>query len=366
MGWSFRIGRLWGTELKVHVTFLLLLAYVAYLGYSAGGGPTAVTSVVFILGVFACVVLHEFGHARMAARFGIRTPDIILLPIGGVARLERVPEDPRQELLIAVAGPAVTFVLAALAWVGLRLTHAPVPETDAPVTATTFLAMVFQVNLYLLLFNLIPAFPMDGGRVLRALLARRLGFPRATVIAARIGRFIAVIFALVGLFGLPPANQPNGILVLIALFVWLGATSEANAVAFRSVGAELTAEQVMVRRFDTLPAWAPLERAVELLLSTDQREFPVLDAGGRLAGLLTRDHLVLGLHRFGPSAEVKQVMSPHVPVLAPAVPFPAALEALLASRLPALPVVDANGTVVGLFSKDNVADLLLVRRSRPH
>lgn len=364
MGWSFKIGRLWGIALKVHVTFFLLLAWAAAEGYSAGGTPGAVGSVFVILAVFACVILHELGHARMAARFGVATADIILLPIGGVARLVRIPEEPRQEFLIAIAGPLVTLVLAALGYATALLLHLPADgAVDGPLTAAAFVWLLVEVNVYLLLFNLIPAFPMDGGRVLRSFLARRNGFVRGTQVAARVGKVIAVGFALVGLFGIPGVYPVNPILVLIAIFVWFGATAEAAAVEYRSVGTGLTVGQVMVRRFDTLPAWAPLERAAELLTSTDQRDFPVQEVNGGFAGLLTRDLLVLGLHRFGAAAEIRQVMVTNVPLLAETAPFPAALEALLHSRLPALPVVDARGAVIGLFSKDNVADLMLVRRS---
>ena len=364
MGWSFKIGRLWGIALKVHVTFFLLLAWAAAEGYSAGGTQGAVGSVFVILAVFACVILHELGHAQMAARFGVATADIILLPIGGVARLVRIPEEPRQEFLIAIAGPLVTLVLAALGYATALLLHLPADgAVDGPLTAAAFVWLLVEVNVYLLLFNLIPAFPMDGGRVLRSFLARRSGFVRGTQVAARVGKVIAVGFALVGLFGIPGVYPVNPILVLIAIFVWFGATAEAAAVEYRSVGTGLTVGQVMVRRFDTLPAWAPLERAAELLTSTDQRDFPVQEVNGGFAGLLTRDLLVLGLHRFGAAAEIRQVMVTNVPLLAETAPFPAALEALLHSRLPALPVVDARGAVIGLFSKDNVADLMLVRRS---
>ncbi|MGH7531998.1 MAG: site-2 protease family protein [Gemmatimonadales bacterium] len=367
MGWSFKIGRLWGIALKVHVTFFLLLAWAAAEGASAGSTQGAVGAVLVILAVFACVILHELGHARMAARFGVATADIILLPIGGVARLARIPEEPRQEFLIAIAGPLVTLGLAALGYATVRLLHFPAPDAaDGPLTVGTLLWLLVQVNVYLLLFNLIPAFPMDGGRVLRSFLARRIGFVRGTQVAARVGKVIAVGFAIVGLFGIPGVYPVNPILVLIAVFVWFRATAEAAAVEYRSVGTGLTVGQVMVRRFDMLPAWAPLARAAELLTSTDQRDFPIQDVNGALAGLLTRDLLVHGLHRLGAAAEVRQVMATNVPVLTEAAPFPAALEALLHSRLPTLPVVDTRGAVIGLFSKDNVADLMLVRRSMAH
>ncbi len=175
MRWSYRIGRIAGTDIKVHVTFMLLVGWWAVMGYQEGGPSGALTGALSLLALFACILLHEFGHILMARRFGVRTPDVILLPIGGVARLERIPDEPRQELLIALAGPAVTLaiIVAALPhppaqWCFSRRSVSCTPETP-------FLAQLMAVNIYLLLFNLIPAFPMDGGRVLRAILSSRLG-----------------------------------------------------------------------------------------------------------------------------------------------------------------------------------------------
>src|SRR5215210_9169 len=156
MRWSYTIGRIAGTDIKVHVTFLLIVGWWALIGYSEGAPTGALTSALALLALFACILLHEFGHITMARRFGVRTPDVLLLPIGGVARLERIPDEPKQELLIALAGPAVTLVIAAVLWAALRLTG-----SQAEVTHLTenqpFLAQLVSVNLYLLLFNLIPA-----------------------------------------------------------------------------------------------------------------------------------------------------------------------------------------------------------------
>src|SRR5712692_856979 len=163
MPWSFRIGRVAGTEIKVHITFLALLAWFALKGYNAGGTSAALDRTIFTLGVFTCVLLHEFGHILVARRFGVRTPDVILLPIGGVARLERIPEEPKQELLIALAGPAVTLLIAVVLYTALRLGHQEIVGQLSP--AAPLLDQLLAVNVGLLLFNLIPAFPMDGGRV---------------------------------------------------------------------------------------------------------------------------------------------------------------------------------------------------------
>jgi Zn-dependent protease len=356
MQWSYRIGRIAGTDIKVHVTFLLLVGWWALIGYSQGGLAGALTSALALLALFACILLHEFGHILTARRFGVRTPDVILLPIGGVARLERIPEEPRQELLIALAGPAVTLAIAVVLFAVLRLSG-----SDAQVSELgenqPFLAQLVTVNIYLLLFNLIPAFPMDGGRVLRALLASKLGLVRGTRIAANLGQSLAVLG---GLYGL---TRSEPLLVLVAFFVFLGASAEAAAVETRAAGQGLQVRQMMVTDFRTVPIHATLSQAVELLLSGEQREFPVLDNLGRTEGILTRDNLIKGLSQRGPNSVVAESMTANVPSVSPTMAFQDALDRLRGSRLPALPVVDPAGTLVGLLTLDNITDLLLVRRA---
>jgi Zn-dependent protease len=229
MRWSWRIGRLAGIAIYVHVTFLLILAWIAFQEYAYGARAIA-GAMLYIFALFAIVVLHELGHALMARRFGVLTRDIILLPIGGVARLERMPRNPRQELLVALAGPAVNVALAIALFVVLRLTG-QVPagdlyDFDPLISVRAFLYQLVFVNIVLALFNLLPAFPMDGGRVLRALLAMRMSsYARATGIAARVGRVFALLLGAAGLYGFR-----NPFWVLIALFVWMGAGNEAAAV----------------------------------------------------------------------------------------------------------------------------------------
>ncbi len=358
MSWSFRIGRVAGTDVKVHITFLLLLGFFAIEGYREAGPAGAVGTTLFTLSLFGCVILHEFGHILMARRFGVRTPDVILLPIGGVARLERIPEDPRQELLIALAGPAVTAGIAALLYLLITATTGSSPPLQPfrVVEHAPFANQLMDVNVGLLLFNLIPAFPMDGGRVLRALLASRLGLIRATRIAARVGQALAVAFGIAGLYVSP-------ILILIALFVFAGAGTEAAAVEARSLARGLTVDRVMVIEFRELPVHARLQDAVDLLLTTDQREFPVVDNLGHLEGLLTRERLIRGLSQLGPQSTVAESMVTPVAALPVGLDFPTALDRLRMSGLPALPVQNANGKLVGLFTLDNISELLLVRRA---
>ncbi|MEX0852295.1 MAG: site-2 protease family protein, partial [Bauldia sp.] len=221
MPWSITVARVAGSEIRVHLTFLILLAWIGIAQYAAGGAAAALDAVLFIVAVFACVVLHELGHAVAARRYGITTPDITLLPIGGLARLSRIPDNPTEEIVIAVAGPLVNVLIAAVLIVilGARPDAATIAAIEDP--APGFLARLAAVNIYLVLFNLIPAFPMDGGRVLRALLAFRLGRRRATEIAARIGQGLAFAFGFLGLV------YGNPILVFIAIFVYLAAAGEA-------------------------------------------------------------------------------------------------------------------------------------------
>ena len=349
MGWSFRIARIAGTDVKVHVTFLLLLGF-----YALRGGAVVA---LLILAIFGCVLLHEVGHIMMARRFGIRTPDVLLLPIGGLARLERMPEEPRQELLIAIAGPAVTLAIAVLLYAALAAGGgAPELRTLYTAPTTSFVAELYRINVVLLVFNLIPAFPMDGGRVLRALLSRRVGAVRATRIAAGIGQ--AAAFGL-GFLGISTGNL---ILVLIAFFIFLGAGAEATAVETKAAGAGIRVREMMVTDFRALPVHATLADAAALLLAGEQREFPVVDNVGALEGLLTRDNLIQGLSARGPGAIVDQAMTRGVAAIPPDLDFASALERLRESRLPALPVVD-GGRLVGLLTTENINDLLLVRRA---
>ena len=229
---SFTIGRIAGVDLKIDVTFLLLLVWVAYRDWTYGGPLAAAFSLAFVLAIFGCVVLHEFGHVLMARRYGIPTRDVVLLPIGGVARLEYFPTNPRQELFIALAGPVVTLAIAVALYAFLEVFGAGPRGIGSLITfGSRFLDNLLVVNVYILLFNLIPAFPMDGGRVLRATLASRMGLLRGTRIAATVGKGIAVLFGVYAFYG---SRSTNWFLLLIALFVLMAATGEAAAVEARS------------------------------------------------------------------------------------------------------------------------------------
>jgi len=229
MRWSLKIAKLAGIDIFIHFTFFVLVTWVAFIQWKLNGSiGAAFSGVAFILAVFTCVVLHELGHALAAKKYGIRTQDIILLPIGGVARLEKMPNQPIQELWVALAGPAVNVVIAALLAVYLWITNTLIPDNQLTITTAAFIERIMGINIFLVLFNMIPAFPMDGGRVLRALLATRLAYIKATKVSANLGQGIALLFGVIGLFY-------NPILLFIAFFVWMGAAQETRMVRVKSV-----------------------------------------------------------------------------------------------------------------------------------
>ena len=271
MSWSFSIGRFGATTVRVHVTFFLLLAWIGVSAWQRGGANAAAISVLFIILIFACVVLHEFGHILAARRFGIETPDVTLLPIGGVARISRMPEKPAQELAVAVAGPMVNVVIAFSLFLILgTIEPDALSRIDDP--QISFVVRLAAANIFLVIFNMIPAFPMDGGRVLHALLAMKLGRARATRIAALLGQALAFAF---GLFGLVSGNP---ILIFIAIFVYVAAAGEAQMSALDEAAQGLSVGDVMETRFNAIPVEASLGDAIETLLATAQHEFPVVDA----------------------------------------------------------------------------------------
>jgi Zn-dependent protease len=357
MSWSFRIVRIAGTDVRIHVTFVLFLAWIGGAYYLSSGLEAAWDGVGLMLAVFLCVLLHEFGHAFAARAFGIRTPDITMLPIGGLARLERMPDKPSEELVVAVAGPAVNVVIAiVLIFVFGQQLHLQVLESleDRSVPLLTKLA---AVNVSLVLFNLIPAFPMDGGRVLRALLAMRMNHARATQIAARVGQGLAFLFGFAGLFG-------NPMLLFIALFVFLGASQEATAAQMKDLSAQLRVADAMVTQVLTLDDHATLDEAVEALLRTSQHEFPVVDDTGFVRGILTRDAMISALKRGSGATPVVDVMHRDLPFVRDYAPFEEAFSLMNTCGCPAIPVLDRHDRLVGLITPENIGELMLVQSLR--
>jgi stage IV sporulation protein FB len=283
---------------------------------------------------------------------------VTLLPIGGVARLERIPEKPSEEFLIAVAGPAVNVVIAFLLVVllGAKLNFGDLTAVES--TQISMLDRLAIVNVFLVLFNAIPAFPMDGGRVLRALLASRLGFVRATEIAAGIGQFVAFGLGFLGLFG-------NPLLIFIAIFVYLAASSESQLVALRAVSRGVPVSEAMMTQFATLTPENHIDEAVETLIRTSQSEFPVVDGAGKPIGLLGRGDIIRAIKTLGPDARVADAMVADMPTIGHRHSLEEAFKLLQDKQAAAIAVTDAAGRLVGLVTGETIAEMVMLQNALP-
>lgn len=353
MRWQWKLGTFAGIDVFIHATFLILIGWVGYTYWLEYETIAKVAEgILFILVLFLCVVLHEYGHALTARKYGIKTRDITLYPIGGVARLERMPEKPIEELWVALMGPAVNVVIAAVLFAYLFATNGLVPMTDLTVASGSFLTRLMVVNIWLVLFNLIPAFPMDGGRVLRALLAMRMDYVRATQVAANIGQGLAFILGLIGLFN-------NPFLLFIAFFVWIGASQEASMVQMRNSISGIPVTHAMQTRFETLSPSDHLDRVVKLILAGSQQDFPVVE-DGQFVGVLTRDDFIKALSQQGQSTPVVDVIQRNVPSVDSHEMVETALVRLQESGAKTLPVMH-GGRFVGLVTSENITEFLMIR-----
>jgi Zn-dependent protease/CBS domain-containing protein len=359
MKWSIRLGRLLGIDVYLHFTFLLLLVFLGFVYWRGTDSvQAALHGVAFILALFGCVLLHEFGHALMARRYGVKTRDITLLPIGGLARLERMPEEQMQEFWVAVAGPAVNVVIAAVLFLWLWATDTFVPVEALTLGGGSVLQRLMVVNIFLVVFNLLPAFPMDGGRVLRALLATRIGRRRATIIASNIGQAMAILFGILGFFG------PNPLLIFIAIFVFLGAQAEAGAVEMQTALNGLHVQDAMMTRYRVLSPSDTLARAIEELLAGSQQDFPVVVAG-QPVGVLQRKNLVKALADNRRDTPIADVMCRECEPVDAWDSLRPVVESMHARQCSCLPVVRA-GALVGLLTLENISEMIMINNALRH
>jgi Zn-dependent protease/CBS domain-containing protein len=365
MGGSFKIGRAFGIDVKVHWTFLLLLAFFGFTAYQNSGSLlSALVTVGIIAALFVCVLLHEYGHSLVAQRLGIEIVDITLLPIGGLARLKSLPEKPWDEVEIAIAGPLVNVVLAPIFFgtallLGGSLTTPPNILGGVQSAGQVFVYLGY-INVALVVFNLIPAFPMDGGRVLRGLLATRLGPVRATDISSAVGQIFAAAFFLIGLLG------GNLLLALIAVFIFFGASGEAQMVRQREMMRGLLVSDVMGtrRRTETVTPYHTFGQVLDMVIHGYQEDFPVVDESGSLVGMITRNEIMAAAHSPDRYASVRDVMKTEFPTISPdADLFTDGARILQESGLRALPVVKA-GDLVGMLTMDDIGQAALLRDLR--
>ena len=345
--------RLFGVPVRLHFTFLILLIFllVTVFGSHQSGGNYA----MFLLGLFVSVLLHEMAHAFVGSRFGVRTTEIVMFPIGGLSRMER-PMSPTEELLTSLAGPFMNFLIAAGLLGYLYSSHQPMPRSLSDLLRPTDLGalpLLAGGNLLLALFNLLPAFPMDGGRALRALLGYVKPVEEATRIAAWMGRMLAISMGLYGLVG------QNFLLVFFAFFIYLGAAQEGAAALGRTLTHGIPVRAAMITEFHTLGHGDTIRDAANLLLSTSQQDFPVTH-GDQVVGMLGRNLLLKALAAEGPDAYVAGVMERDFLQLEPGADLSAVLPLMAQAGRCAL-VMDGQ-RLAGLLTTDNLSEFLLLRR----
>lgn len=374
MKWSLDLGNISGIKLRIHWTFVLLIGYIIYINYARGGDAnTALWSVLFVLTVFVCVVLHELGHALTGRRFGIPTTKITLLPIGGVASMQRMPENPRQELLVAIAGPLVNVGIALLLFVlfanTITETAAKIQEyavqlqegtTDLSneaqqyinISPHNFIFYLFFVNIFLVIFNAIPAFPMDGGRVLRALLAMKMGRTRATQIASNLGQFVAILFVIWGFYS-------NPFLIFIGLFVFLGAYSENVMVQQLESLRGHRVREAMITNFLTLKPTDSIQDALDKLLAGSDHDF-VVETDKEVVGILSRSDLIGALQSYDRSAPIKDIMDAGFEALDIDDKLTRIYSSLATNRNKFYPVLE-DGKLAGVINQDNINEFIMIQ-----
>lgn len=354
MRYSLSIGKIAGITVYLHWTFLILVGWIMMSNLLAGVGWTGTGwSVLFLATIFLCITLHEIGHALMARRFGISTRDITLLPIGGLARMEALPEKPKEELLVALAGPAVNLVIALILWPVIRTADTQLALSG--IGPSNFLPALFAVNVWLAVFNLIPAFPMDGGRVFRAVLAFSTGYVRATRTAAVVGQVLAMIFVFAG-FVLNP------FLIFIGLFIFLGAQAEAGMVETRFALRDHTVKDVLMHEVPTIDNTASMRDAACRLLNSQNKNFLVLQEG-RPVGIITRQDIIATLRTHGEKALVRDAIDTKLEYLTPGTPLEKAWSKMQREHKPMMLVMD-EGQIKGAVDEESIEELILIHTAR--
>lgn len=348
---SLYLGKVAGTALYIHWSFLLLVFYVYYSAYKEESSLQAgLLSILFLLTVFACITLHELGHIVVAKRYGSPARSITLFPFGGIANIEKLPEKPIQEFWMALAGPWVNVIIAAILFLIITLKDG-MPEFGAlqPLDGPGFLFNLMVVNITLAIFNLIPAFPMDGGRVLRALLAMRLNRLRATRIAARIGQIIAVGFIILGIFA-------NWWLIMIGVLIIIGASGEAMLEMNRAAMANHKVKDVIMHQYTLLHLDDTLEKVMQVMLDSHEKDF-IVDAGDGTYGSLTGTEIVTGIQSHGKNIPIGNIMNRNVPILDVNTTLDDAFHKMTINDLTVCPVVE-NGNLVGILDMPNITEFI--------
>ncbi|PAU94271.1 site-2 protease family protein [Aliifodinibius salipaludis] len=357
MKWSLYIGKPAGIKVFIHWTFILLVIWLSWMHLQLGHGLfEIITGLFFLVLLFACVTLHEFGHALAARQYGIDTQDINLLPIGGVARLERMPEDPRQELVVAAAGPAVNVVIAIVLFLLIIVTGQSQLDISHHVTGSNFLSDLLAINIILVLFNLIPAFPMDGGRMLRALLAFKMKRAKATQVAASVGQLLAIGFILFGLFY-------NPFLLFIGVFVFLGAGAESRQVSMAESMKLISAKDVMTGNFQSISLSATVAQATSLMLENQSSELVVTN-GDQFVGIVSFRFVIQAIQEGKSEQPIIDLIQEDVKTFEPNLVLADVIDVLRLENQTLYPVIE-NGKLKGIITHSNLNKILLDKQAAP-
>ncbi len=364
MSASLQLGRFAGIKVQIHWTFWLLFLFIGFMVFANEGTfLDLVWNFVFIIALFICVVLHEFGHALAARKYGVGTRNITLLPIGGVANLKEMPENPKEEFIIAIAGPLVNVVIALLLWFIVPVDQFMIDDPEmleeqlSGITANNFLFYLLAVNVALVVFNMIPAFPMDGGRVFRAILSTRMSRVQATKAATGLGKLLALVFFLFGLFS-------NIILAVIAVFIYFGAHSENIVIQQISLLEGNDIEDAMITDFTTLNPGDPLQTAIDRILASTEQDFIVTD-GEDVVGILFMSDLASALREKGKETLVADVMERDIITLNAKDSLPSAYRQLKRGNKNFFPIID-EGKIVGVLDMNNINEFLTFRAAHDY
>lgn len=359
---SLSLGKIAGIRIRVHWTFMLLILWIVFVEINRGSNSEAIIwSITFILTLFFCVVLHELGHALTARRFNVGTRQITLLPIGGVASLESMPENPKEEFLVAIAGPAVNIGIAALLYLFVPvedfLSRDPemLEQTMSAVDSRNFLFYLFSANLMLALFNLLPAFPMDGGRILRALLSIKFNRVRATQLAAAMGQAVAFFFFFIGLLY-------NPILILIAIFVYFGAQGESVMVQQLSLLKNHKVKNAMMTDITFLHPQDTLDKVVDVILTGTERDF-IVQENGQVKGILYQSRLIESFKNRSRDTKVEEVMETDFLTVQPDDYLTDIYQRVHSKQKTFFPVVDGE-KLAGAIDMENINEFMMLRAPR--
>jgi len=353
---ALTLGRPFGIRVAVHWTFLLIIAWIVFLNLQQGAGTQQIIySVLFIIALFICVVIHELSHSLMARRYGIPTRSITLLPIGGLADLQKMPEEPKQEFSVSVAGPLSNIAIAIVLSVLLLITNNFNFSTSnlQGITGKNFFLILMFANLMLAIFNLLPAFPMDGGRIFRSLMAMYFSREKATYVAMNMGKIFAFGLAVLGIFA-------NPFLIFIAIFIFIGAQKEYEQIRYKSVLSGYKVKDILMHEFTSLREEKTLQTAVSMLLDGPQQRFVIVDNENKVKGILTRNNIIQGLSKHGDDLLIRQIMNRNITTFDPYTSLEKAYQIMQKQRITMAPVVQ-NEKLVGIIDMDNINEFIMVR-----